>query len=429
MKKRLLGWFFVLGMALVDPSLVFADSASDEIAELRARLQKLEERLDREQAAGVNRSEEKKFSGDIASALHGITVRGSATMIVQGVKDANGDDQLSKNEDVTDASYSVDLEFGKEFEQGQAFVHLETGDGSGVDRKLKLFSAVNRDVDDSDNAVSVTEAWYEHQPGKGPFKVAFGKLDPTSVIDNNAYANDEGAQFLGSMFRNSAVIEFPDNGFGARTSYDIGDVADVGLIALDGDSNGNDVADGMFVGGQLNFKPKLLGRDGNYRVVAWSNGQNHTRWSNTEKNKENGYGYGLSFDQELTDVLGAFVRYSWQNPKVVISTTDDFDITTAAGLEQAYSLGLQVKGSLWGRSEDVSALAFGQVFPSDEYKNQDSSRKADPENHLEWYYNWRVNDNFHLSPDLQVIWNPYGGDAVNGNDTILAGGLRAQIEF
>ncbi|MFH0754111.1 MAG: carbohydrate porin, partial [Candidatus Omnitrophota bacterium] len=354
MKKRLLGWFFVFGLAIGFSSLAFADSTSDEIAELRARLQKLEDRLDHEQAAGINRSEEKKSLGDIASALKGITVGGGATMIVQGVKDANGDDQLSKNEDVTDASYSVDLEFGKEFEQGQAFIHLETGDGAGVDRKLKLFSAVNRDADDSDNAVSVTEAWYEHQPGKGPFKVAFGKLDPTSVIDNNAYANDEGAQFLGSMFRNSAVVEFPDNGFGARSSYDIGEIADVALVAVDGDSNGNDVADGMFVGGQLNIKPKLLGRDGNYRLLAWSNGQNHTRWSDTEKDKENSYGYGLSFDQELTDVLGAFVRYGWQNPKVVSNTADDFDITTAAGLERAYSLGLQVKGSLWGRAEDVT---------------------------------------------------------------------------
>ncbi len=429
MKKWLLGWFLVCGVVLVMPSVSFADGTGDEIAELRSRLQKLEERLDRERSAGIGRGQEEKLLDEIASDLNGISIGGGATMIVQGLKDANGDGQLSRNEDVTDASYSVDLEFGKEFEQGQAFIHLETGDGAGVDDELKLFSSVNRDADDSDNAVSVTEAWYEHQPGKGPFKVAFGKLDPTSVIDNNAYANDEGAQFLGSMFRNSAVVEFPDNGLGARASYDVGEAADVALIALDGDADGEDAGDGMFVGGQLNIKPKLLGREGNYRLLAWSNGQNHARWSDTEKNKENSYGYGLSFDQELTDVLGAFVRYGWQNPKVVSNTADDFDITTAAGLEQAYSLGLQVKGSLWGRAEDVTALAFGQVFPSDEYKNQDATRKADPENHLEWYYNWHVNDNFHLSPDLQVIWNPYGGDAVNGNDTILVGGLRAQVDF
>ncbi len=429
MKKWLLGWFLVCGVVLVMPSASFADGTGDEIAELRSRLQKLEERLDRERSAGIGRGKEEKLLDEIASDLNGISIGGGATMIVQGLKDANGDGQLSRNEDVTDASYSVDLEFGKEFEQGQAFIHLETGDGAGVDEELKLFSSVNRDADDSDNAVSVTEAWYEHQPGKGPFKAAFGKLDPTSVIDNNAYANDEGAQFLGNMFRNSAVVEFSDNALGARASYDIGETLDVALITLDGDADGEDAGDGMFVGGQLNIKPKFFGREGNYRLLAWSNGQNHTRWSDTEKDKEDSYGYGLSFDQELTDVFGAFVRYGWQNPEVVSNTADDFDMTTAAGLEHAYSLGLQVKGSLWGRAEDVTALAFGQVFPSDEYKNQDTARKSDPENHLEWYYNWRVNDNLHLSPDLQVVWNPYGGDAVNGSDTILVGGLRAQVDF
>lgn len=429
MKRRLFVWFFVFGVVLGVPSVSLADSASDEIAELRARLQKLEDRMDREQSAGVNRNKEKKSLDEIATALKGITIGGGATMIVQGATDASGDSQLSKNEDVTDASYSVDLEFGKEFEQGQAFIHLETGDGAGVDDDLKLFSNVNRDADDSNNAVSVTEAWYEHNPGKGPLKVAFGKLDATSSIDDNAYANDEGAQFLGSMFRNSAVIEFPDNGMGIRASYAAGEKVDLSVVVIDGDADGEDVADALFYGGQLNVKPGFLGREGNYRLLAWSNGQNHTCWNDTAKDKEDAYGYGISLDQELTDVVGVFARYGWQDPDVVLSTDPAFDITTAAGLEHAYSLGLQFKGSAWGRTEDVLAIAFGQAFPSDEYKNQDATRKADPENHLEWYYNWRVNDNFHLSPDLQVIWNPYGGDAVNGNDTILVGGLRAQVDF
>jgi len=30
---------------------------------------------------------------------------------------------------------------------------------------------------------------------------------------------------------------------------------------------------------------------------------------------------------------------------------------------------------------------------------------------------------------LQVIWAPYGGDAANGDKTIVVGGLRAQVDF
>lgn len=225
------------------------------------------------------------------------------------------------------------------------------------------------------------------------------------------------------------MIEFPDNGAGLRTSYSINDKAEASFIAVDGNSDWEDVADGLFVAGQFNIKPKLFGRDGNYRFLEWSNGQNHTRWDDIAKNEEGSSGYGISFDQELTDIVDVIVRYGWQNPEVVLSTADDFDITTAAGLEQSYSLGMQLKGSAWGRADDVMALAYGQIFPSDEYINYDPSRKAETENHLEWYYNWRVTDYFHVSPDVQVVWNPYGGDATNGDGIILVGGMRAQVDF
>ena len=33
-------------------------------------------------------------------------------------------------------------------------------------------------------------------------------------------------------------------------------------------------------------------------------------------------------------------------------------------------MGLQLKGSLWGRDEDVWAVAIGQIYPSDEYKDK-----------------------------------------------------------
>lgn len=347
-----------------------------------------------------------------------------ATTVVQGTHNANGDSQ-SRKEDVTDASYSLDLTFLKKFEDyGQAFVHLEQGNGQGVENELKVFSSVNRDAD-SDNNVRATEVWYEHyfSPKKIPLTVTFGKLDPTGYIDDNTYANDETAQFLGRVFRNSPVIEFPDNSGGIRLGYAPFDLVDFNFLALDGNADWEDIFDGMFYAGQLNFKPKLLGRDGNYRLLGWFNDQNHTKWLDTTKDKEKGYGFGISFDQELTKELGIFLRYGWQNPKVYLNTASAFS------LEQSYSLGGQLKGNLWGRNDDVVALAFGQIFPSDDYKKADASRRAKLENHLECYYNYRVNGHLSLSPDLQVIWNPYGKDATNGDSTIVVGGLRGQVDF
>ena len=76
----------------------------------------------------------------------------------------------------------------------------------------------------------------------------------------------------------------------------------------------------------------------------------------------------------------------------------------------------------------IFALAFGQVEPSDDYKKV-NGLKARSEKHLEAYYNFKVNDHLSVSPDIQVIWDPYGRDAVNGDKTIFIGGIRTQVDF
>jgi carbohydrate-selective porin OprB len=67
-------------------------------------------------------------------------------------------------------------------------------------------------------------------------------------------------------------------------------------------------------------------------------------------------------------------------------------------------------------------------MPSDDYKKV-NDLKAKTESHLEAYYNFKVNEHFSVSPDVQVIWDPYGGDAANGDKTIFVGGMRAQVDF
>jgi carbohydrate-selective porin OprB len=139
------------------------------------------------------------------------------------------------------------------------------------------------------------------------------------------------------------------------------------------------------------------------------------------REKENGYGYGLSFDQELTDTIGVFARYGWQDPKVYLSGN-------TFSLERSWSLGPQLKGAAWGRPDDVTGVGFGQIMPSRKYKNA-NDLLAKTESHLEWYYNYKVNAHLSVSPDLQIIWRPYGKDAANGDGTIVVGGLRGQMEF
>ncbi len=389
------------------------EAIKQEMAELKRRIFELEERLGEQEEAS-------KALGSIKEAFEGLKIGAGATFIVQGTHNANA---ISPKEDVADASYSIDLEIEKEFKgiDGKAFMHLEAGGGAGVEDELTVFSNVNRDADNEQN-VRLTEVYYEQNLFDKKLSLTFGKLDSTVYLDANAFANDETAQFLGRIYRNSSVIEFPDNSFGLRLGLAPIELFDIELAMFDADTDWEDAFDSIFLGGQINFKPNLFEREGNYRILAWLNDRDHIKWLDTTKDTEENYGFGLGFDQGITDNLGVFARYGWQNPKVYLSGS-------SFSLEQSYSLGLQLKGSLWVREDDILGFAFGGVIPSDDYKKADPTRNAKKEGHFECYYSYKVNDHLTLSPDLQVIWDPYGYDATYGDDTILVGGLRAQIDF
>lgn len=390
------------------------DAIRKEIAGLKARIVQLEEKLTQQEqdSEGIEK---------IKEAFGGFSIGGGATMVSQGTRNANV--ASAENEDVADVSYSIDLEIEKELKEadGRVFMHLETGQGSGVEDELTVFSNVNKDAN-TDGSVKIAEVYYEQNIFNKKAALTFGKLDPTVYLDTNAYANDETVQFLGRIFRNSPVVEFPDNAGGLRLNLAPNELFNIELGIFDADADWEDAFDSIFLGGQVDFKPRFFGKEGNYRILGWLNDSNHTEWLDTIKDKEENYGFGLSLDQALTDILGVFLRYGWQNPKVYLAGT-------SFSLGRAWSAGLQIKGSLWGRGNDSLGFAIGQLMPSDDYKKADPARNAREEGHFETYYNIHINEHLYLCPDLQVIWNPYGGDAANGDDTIMIGALRTQVDF
>jgi hypothetical protein len=420
MNKKVAKLVITAGFFSLLCSTGFAQSRESELSELKQRILKLEQKIAKQEKVAGKQKETEQELVEIKKIFSGFKIGASATYIIQGTGNANNN---SGDDSATDASYSADLEIEKEFEDyGLAFLHFEAGNGEGVTDELQVFSNVNADVTGDAN-FDLIEAWYEHYFKSMPLTLTFGKLDATAYIDANDYANDECSQFLGDMFKNSAVIEFPDdNSAGVRARFESVDFLDIELAAVDANDGWEDIFNNIFFAGQLNFKPNLFDRFGNYRVYGWVNDKDHIKWSSPAETKEKNYGFGLSFDQELTEVLGIFARYGWQNPKVYSSGAD-------FSLEQSWSAGLQLAGNLWGRNDDVLGLAFGQVIPSDDYKAAGTNLKADPENHLEAYYNFKVNDHLSISPDIQVVWNSYGGDAAGGDNTIVVGGIRSQVDF
>ncbi|MFH1507187.1 MAG: carbohydrate porin [Candidatus Omnitrophota bacterium] len=411
-----LGGLLVLFLIFLSGNFVFAASIEDEVAGLKSRIIDLEKSLAEQENKLGQQSEISESLQSIKEAFEGLSIGGGATFVVQGTSDANA--TTSNGEDITDASYSVDLELEKSFDDGAAlFIHLEGGQGAGVmdNDELDLFSGVNKDATGGDAKMELAEAWYE-KGFNDNLVVTFGKLDPTGYFDSNAVANDETSQFLAGMFKNSAVLEFPDNGPGIRLGFVPTEKIELGVGILDGDGDWEDVGDDIFIIGEVDFKLNPWGRDGNYRLYGWVNDTDHTRLLDVTKTKEEGYGFGLSFDQELTDILTGFLRFGWQDEEVY-----DCDMS--------WSTGLQVAGKAWGRDNDILGLAVGQVMPGDDYAK--AGNPDHNEGHFEAYYNIYVNDNFTISPDLQVIWNPKGvGSSDEGrNDTIVVLGARSQISF
>ena len=421
----------------------------DEIRALKTRLAELETKV-ASQAGKIDRAEKevpvrekgKREKGKIENWIKyvpgegvtiepvGLRVKTGATYIVQGTPNANN---AGTGEDsICDASWKIDIDIEKKFDDwGLAFLELEGGQGDTVNGELALFSIVNNNANDTNSRVIVNKFWYEHYLLDKQFTLTCGKLDPTDYFDQNEYAGDDSYQFLGAIFNNTHAIEWPSaNAFGIRGNlcFEPIDFLDFDLGYLEGNADWEDIFEhGVFMG-QVNLKPaSILEIDpgqwaGNYRFECWVNGRDHTKLLERDKNKEVNYGFGLSCDQMVTDVFGVFGRFNWQRPDLIPADG-------GATIEWSWSTGAQMTGKYWKREEDILAIAVGQDFPSEEYK--DAGNPGSAEGHFEAYYRCQLNDYLAISPDFQLIWDPNGvGKPADGDDgTIFVYGARARLTF
>ena len=186
MLRRFLILLFIV--SCFGASNVFAEEVTlkEEVAQLKARLEMLENRVAQQdnyittqaqtvetQSKQINEYETrlvqfeeklKRVPGEPMKLMQGLELGVGGTMIVQGTNNVNynGDGQTQKK-DRTDGSYSADITLAKEFKEvdGRAFLHLEAGQGAGLEDNLTLYGNVNRDAGESDANVQVTELWYE----------------------------------------------------------------------------------------------------------------------------------------------------------------------------------------------------------------------------------------------------------------------------
>lgn len=376
-------------------------------------------------------------SAELGHKLHPIhtanhaKISGWLTAIVQGTigsKDSSG----NKN-DMSEGSLSMDLFYEAMLDNSGRFMfHLDVQQGKGLINTPPLFMAPNGNPTGPNNDIEsfvndqphLVEAWYETTFADGKLVLTLGQLDPTVYFDTNNYANNERFQFIANEFGNNTTVEFGGTpnfyGAGFRLTYSPSDFMSLSLGSLNGDGTYTDMFSRPFTIAEVDLKPKLSGKEGNYRFYYWENHLPHyddflttaggTTSTTVIGNTNNGF--GISLDQVITDTMGVWARLGVQDKKV-----SQFD--------RHISGGLQLSGTAFNRPQDVLGIGLGITMIGSDYKKKASGLNSN-ELYTEAYYNIAVKEGFQVTPDIQYISNPGGNSK---QDAFVTYGVRAGVMF
>jgi hypothetical protein len=413
------------------------DALKQKVLDLETKLEKTQEEASKQREEAAKEAEEKaseKAEGSEERKPHlaeireeikektGLELHGGVVTFYQGaVADRIGGEKVH---DASGAGVVTDLELTWKpgmplFENGRFFVRAHYGEGQGADKDLgdKLFAGLNTIGDDSDDDdIRVLEAYYAHEFCDGKLLITLGKTEPLVFIDGNALANDEASQFVGKPFVNNPMLDSEDE-YGPIAATSFTPVEGWTFTVLGASTSWanaperrqknifDNIFDGPLVAGQITYSPKFGELQGNYGVYGWDAMYDHRRL--TSRSSEDGWGVGLSADQQVTEKLGLFARVGYSNEDVY-------------EVDWFWLLGASLTGLVPSRKEDTLGLALAGLEASDEL-DEDGT-----EFHVESYYRFFITENFAISPDFQYVANPRGD---SDNDDVFAWMVRGEFSF
>jgi high affinity Mn2+ porin len=141
------------------------------------------------------------------------------------------------------------------------------------------------------------------------------------------------------------------------------------------------------------------------------------------------YGYYLNVQQEITDDLAFFARWSWNDGRTEINAFTDIDASLSGGLS--------LKGTSWGRPDDKVGLGGAINMLTADHIDYlaagglgvlvgDGRLNYAPEHILEAYYAFQMRKGLVVTADYQLLVNPaYNAD--RGPVQVFSGRLRANF--
>jgi high affinity Mn2+ porin len=260
--------------------------------------------------------------------------------------------------------------------------------------------------------------------------VSVGKFAATDFFDDNRYSHDPRTQFLNWSLMYNGAWDYPANvrgyTYGGAIDFNTRYLAlHYGVFAEPTVAQGAEFdphflkANGHIV--QADERYDIDGHPGTLREWAFLN---HAHMGNYREALAEmpvnpdvtltrayriKYGFGLSWDQELTKDLGVFVRAGWDDGQSESWAFTEIDRTLAAGLS--------LLGTAWRRPQDTLGLAFVANGLANAHKDYlaaggigfqigDGRLHYGPEEILEAYYNWQPREWLGVAADFQGVANP-----------------------
>jgi high affinity Mn2+ porin len=277
-----------------------------------------------------------------------------------------------------------------------------------------------------------------------------GKFAVVDIFDGNAYAKDSRKDFMNWSIWAPGAFDYSAD----KVGLTYGATAELnqkqwalrgGYFLMQAVSNSNSFDTRVFERGtyvlELETRYSLFSQPGKLRTIAWLNSAFSGSYRETLDNPafdldiaqtRRGrikYGYIINVEQALSDEVGLFGRWSWNDGKTEIMAFTDIDASL--------SLGLSLKGAKWGRPDDVIGIGGAINALSRDHRDfiaagglgiliGDGQLNYRRERILETYYAYALNKQLTLTADYQLVTNPaYNAD--RGPVHIFSGRLHGEF--
>ncbi|MBN1127019.1 MAG: carbohydrate porin [Sedimentisphaerales bacterium] len=331
----------------------------------------------------------------------------------------------TKNADRLAGLYDLDLFYLLDAESADDWmgnysvlvVSTQASFGYGIEGKVGTFYDLN-DGAKGDHDIFIDKLFVEFTGLDRRLTWNIGKIDMIDYFDHSAVANEYKTQFFAYPLVQNQAIPFPSKGLGIRAIYEPAEDWFVQAAIADAQAQKRETVfrttfhdeDHFFSVIETGVRPRFWGLDGTYRLTLWYDPQDKEYLDGSVRSKRDDLGFGLSMDQQIDAKTTLFFRYGWADESV-------------HEIEDFVSFGLEVKEPIEGRSRDVFAVGYASGLRSPDNLGFHEERELD---FVELYYRIQINDDLHVSPNLQLVMDP-GNSTGESPATIF--GLRCRYTF